>query len=59
MVDDDVYEFTMKVRMLLNNKKLYKSKSEEAYRHAEKWGVASMAEKMSSLYEYVLRNRNK
>jgi glycosyltransferase involved in cell wall biosynthesis len=58
MVDDDIHEFTMKVKMLLNNKKLYRKKSKEAYHHAGKWSLASMAEKMDKLYKSVLRNRS-
>ena len=57
MVDDDIHEFTMKVKMLLNDKRLYKLKSEEAYHHAEKWNLTSTAEKMEKLYKSILRNR--
>ncbi len=55
MVKDDVEEFTEKVRLLLTDKKLYKKKSEEAYRYAQKWTIKKNAMKMLELYKKFVK----
>ncbi len=55
MVKDDVEEFTGKVRLLLSDKKLYKKKSDEAYKYAQKWTIKKNAVKMIELYKKFVK----
>jgi glycosyltransferase involved in cell wall biosynthesis len=55
MVKNDVDEFTDKVRILLSDKKIYKEKSEEAFKYAEKWTIKKNAVKMLKLYKKFLK----
>ena len=51
MVQDDLDEFTDKVRRLLTDPALYRKKSKEAYDYTQKWTIEHNALKMLELYK--------
>jgi glycosyltransferase involved in cell wall biosynthesis len=55
MVNEDMQEFTGKVRLLLTDEKLYKAKSEEAYQYAQNWTSEIMAKKLLAVYESLIK----
>lgn len=57
MVDDDLETFVAKTALLLNNTEIYKSKSNEALRHAKKWTNDKQAKKLIKLYESLVHKR--
>jgi hypothetical protein len=57
MVEDNLELFTEKIRLLLTDKVLYRSKSEEARRYAEGWTIEKNAQKMLEIYEYLCTGR--
>jgi 1,2-diacylglycerol 3-alpha-glucosyltransferase len=59
MVDDDLDEFTAKVRLLLYNDKIKKYKSKEALAHVENWTINLMSEKLNKLYISMINHSKK
>ena len=55
MVEDDIEEFTCKVRLLLSDKKIYNEKSEEAYKYSQKWTIKNNAVKMLEVYKKFVK----
>ncbi len=58
MVDDDIFDFTEKVQLLLSSPALHKAKAEGARRHAESWTMEVQAEKMLKLYRRLLEGQS-
>lgn len=59
MVSNNVDDFTDKVRLLLNNKKLYNSKTAEAIEWAKKWSIESLTPKLIDYYAKAIENTKK
>lgn len=57
MVRDDVGEFSSKVLELLENPQLYKQKTAEAVKWAEKWKISSLTPKLVKCYEKAVVTR--
>ena len=51
MVKNDIDVFAEKVEILINNKELYKEKSEEAREWSRKWSIKTLTPKLISYYE--------
>jgi 1,2-diacylglycerol 3-alpha-glucosyltransferase len=54
MVKDDPKEFTDKVLQLLNDKELYRKKSEEAKIHAQAWSLEEITKKLLTIYKETI-----
>jgi 1,2-diacylglycerol 3-alpha-glucosyltransferase len=54
MVKDDPKEFTDRVLQLLNDKELYKRKSEEARGHAQSWSLGEITKKLLAIYKETI-----
>ena len=50
MVKNDVDEFTSKVQLLLNDKKLYEAKSEEAKAWSKQWSIEALTPTLVKYY---------
>jgi 1,2-diacylglycerol 3-alpha-glucosyltransferase len=57
MVNDDLYEFSEKVNLLLTDKKLYAKKSAEAKKYSKDWTSKKSALKLLKFYEEVLAGK--
>ncbi len=56
MVEEDVTAFSNAVLRLLQDPVLYKVKSAEAMEYAQKWTAGTMAKRIETMYEQVLRD---
>jgi len=54
MVKDDPKEFTDRVLQLLNDKELYRKKSEEARNHAQAWSLGEITKKLLAIYKETI-----
>jgi 1,2-diacylglycerol 3-alpha-glucosyltransferase len=54
MVKDDPKEFTDRVLRLLNDKELYRKKSEEARIHAQAWSLEAITKKLLTIYKETI-----
>jgi glycosyltransferase involved in cell wall biosynthesis len=54
MVKDDPKEFTDRVLQLLNDKELYRQKSEEARIHAKAWSLEEITKKLLNIYKETI-----
>ena len=57
MVHDDVDEFSERVIELLDNPQLYKEKSQEAVKWAQKWKISNLTPKLVENYEKAIEIR--
>ncbi len=55
MVKDDVAEFSQKVKLLLENEAVYKTKSEEAVKWALRMEISTLTSKLLSCYEKAIQ----
>jgi glycosyltransferase involved in cell wall biosynthesis len=57
MVDDNLDEFSGKVKLLLSDKKLYAKKSVEAKKYSKNWTSKKSAKDLEKIYEDVLSGK--
>jgi len=57
MVDENIDQFAEKVDHLLSDKKLYKKKSDEAYKYSQNWTLDKTAKKMEEVYRAIIALR--
>jgi glycosyltransferase involved in cell wall biosynthesis len=50
MVKNDRNEFTARLIQLLEDRELYRAKSAEARRHARRWALDRITEKLTGIY---------
>ncbi|MEI8094715.1 MAG: glycosyltransferase [Spirochaetales bacterium] len=55
MVSEDVQEFADRVRQLLDDPELYRSKCAEAWEYSQNWTASKMAERLETLYRGLLK----
>jgi 1,2-diacylglycerol 3-alpha-glucosyltransferase len=59
MTEDDPQDFYQKLKALLTDQGLYKSKSQEALAYAKNWSSQAMTEKLLAVYEAALRKKRR
>jgi 1,2-diacylglycerol 3-alpha-glucosyltransferase len=59
MTEDDPQDFYQKLKALLTDQGLYKSKSQEALAYAKNWSSQAMTEKLLEVYEKALKTKTK
>lgn len=57
MVDDNVEEFSDKVKLLLNDKLLHDSKSAEAKEWGKQWSMGALTERLVSFYKKAIESK--